>query len=206
METLRDRYFTNILGILILAMAVSLGMVVKDHFDKVAALKLHKAKQSTIIDTLMLEKAVLISKLDFINNLEQPQPIKVEKVTRGMRNKNPFNVVAMSEKRPWLGQVGKDEQNHAIFESYEHGIRAGYLVLRKYYEERKINTLIGITSRFCEGDALRYARFISKETGLPHDKPIDVIGHMVPIMKAMITFENGYNPFDDSFFVAYNGR
>lgn len=127
-------------------------------------------------------------------------------ITRGVRNRNPMNIVAMSSKNPWRGQIGKDNENHAIFETFEHGLRAGYLTLRKYYEKHGINTLIGITTRFCEGNADVYARFIAQNIGVKPDEPINVLDYMPGIMKSMVRFENGFDIFPDTYFIPYYNR
>lgn len=132
--------------------------------------------------------------------------LNIEYVTRGVRNKNPMNVVAMSSKNPWRGQIGKDNENHAIFETFEHGLRAGYLTLRRYYEKHGINTLIGITTRFCEGNADAYAKFIAQNIGVKPDEPINVLDYMPEIMKSMVRFENGFDIFPDTYFIPYYNR
>lgn len=129
--------------------------------------------------------------------------VKLHRMTRGFRNKNPMNVVAMGKKNQWLGQVGKDDHGLAKFATWEHGLRAGYNTLRKYRDKRGVDTLFKLTSRYCEGDALRYAKHIGKEIGKgPHEK-VDIMEHIVPIMKAIIVMENGYNPFPDTYFIAF---
>ena len=127
-------------------------------------------------------------------------------ITRGVRNKNPMNIVAMSSKNPWRGQIGKDNENHAIFETFEHGLRAGYLTLRRYYEKHGINTLIGITTRFCEGNANSYAKFIAQNIGVKPDEPINVLDYMPEIMKSMVRYENGFDIFPDTYFIPYYNR
>lgn len=132
--------------------------------------------------------------------------INIEYITRGVRNRNPMNIVAMSSKNPWRGQIGKDNENHAIFETFEHGLRAGYLTLRRYYEKHGINTLIGITTRFCEGNADAYAKFIAQNIGVKPDEPINVLDYMPQIMKSMVRYENGFDIFPDTYFIPYYNR
>ena len=153
---------------------------------------------------LQSENDELKRKLEFLESTDVPSDLNIEKVTRGIRNKNPMNVVALSSKNPWLGQIGRDSQYHAIFETYEHGLRAGYLTLKGYYEKKKVRTLYGITSRFCEGNALKYAKFIGKQLGGigPHEE-IDVMRHMPNIMKAIVRYENGFDIFPDKYYIPY---
>ena len=153
---------------------------------------------------LQSENDELKRKLDFLETTSIPSDLNIEKVTRGVRNKNPMNVVALSSKNPWLGQIGRDSQYHAIFETYEHGLRAGYLTLKRYYEQKKVRTLYGVTSHFCEGNALKYAKFIGKQLGGigPHEE-IDVMRHMPDIMKAIVRYENGFDIFPDKYYIPY---
>lgn len=166
-----------------------------------------QAENLSLIDKntiLQSENDELKRKLEFLESASIPSDLNIEKVTRGVRNKNPMNVVALSSKNPWLGQVGHDSQYHAIFETYEHGLRAGYLTLKGYYEKKKVRTLYGITSRFCEGNALKYAKFIGKQLGGigPHEE-IDVMRHMPNIMKAIVRYENGFDIFPDKYYIPY---
>lgn len=157
------------------------------------------------IANLRKERDSLEEKIAFLETYH-PTELNIEKITRGVRNRNPLNIVAMSTKNPWRGQVGKDSENHAIFETFEHGIRAGYLTLRNYYERRGINTLIGITSRFCEGDAEAYAKFIAKNIGVAYNEPLNVLDHMPGILRSMVKFENGFDIFPESYYVPYYNR
>lgn len=166
-----------------------------------------QAENLSLIDkntALQSENDELKRKLDFLETTSVPSDLNIEKVTRGVRNKNPMNVVALSSKNPWLGQIGRDSQYHAIFETYEHGLRAGYLTLKGYYEKKKVRTLYGITSRFCEGNALKYAKFIGKQLGGigPYEE-IDVMRHMPDIMKAIVRYENGFDILPDKYYIPY---
>ena len=153
---------------------------------------------------LQSENDELKRKLEFLESASIPSDLNIEKVTRGVRNKNPMNVVALSSKNPWIGQIGRDSQYHAVFETYEHGLRAGYLTLKGYYEKKKVRTLYGITSHFCEGNALKYAKFIGKQLGGigPHEE-IDVMRHMPDIMKAIVRYENGFDILPDKYYIPY---
>ena len=166
-----------------------------------------QAENLSLIDkntALQSENDELKRKLEFLESTGIPSDLNIEKVTRGVRNKNPMNVVALSSKNPWLGQIGRDSQYHAIFETYEHGLRAGYLTLKGYYEKKKVRTLYGITSQFCEGNALKYAKFVGKQLGGigPHEE-IDVMRHMPDIMKAIVRYENGFDIFPDKYYIPY---
>ena len=166
-----------------------------------------QAENLSLIDRvteLESENADLRMVVEFLETSDIPHDLNIQKLTRGVRNKNPMNIVALSSKNPWLGQLGRDNQYHAIFQTYEHGLRAGYITLKNYYEKKNIRTLHGITSRFCEGDAVRYAKFIGDQLGgiSPYEE-IDVMKYMPEIMKAMVRYENGFDIFPDRYYIPY---
>ena len=51
--------------------------------------------------------------------------------TLAIRNNNPLNVKTVKG-CPWFGQVAVDRHGHAVFDTPEHGIRAGANVLLNY--------------------------------------------------------------------------
>ena len=166
-----------------------------------------QAENLSLIDRvteLESENTDLRMVVEFLETSDIPHDLNIQKLTRGVRNKNPMNVVALSSKNPWLGQLGRDNQYHAIFQTYEHGLRAGYITLKNYYEKRNIRTLHGITSRFCEGDAVKYAKFIGEQLGgiSPYEE-IDIVQYMPEIMKAMVRYENGFDIFPDRYYIPY---
>lgn len=122
--------------------------------------------------------------------------------TLASQNKNPMNIKARTND-PWVGQVGTDSGGHAIFESYEHGIRAAALVLRSYAVTHGIDTVQGIVHRFAEGNRESYIEFICSRLGVsPHQK-IDVITRMPELLRAMSKFESGMD-LPDKYFIAYD--
>ena len=155
------------------------------------------------LDALLAENEELRDHLCYFLDNPDGRGVHLKKMTRGFRNKNPMNVAALGSRSPWLGQIGKDDQGLARFASWEHGLRAGYKTLKAYQHRHKVDTLFALASRYCEGDALRYARHIGRSIGVgPYDK-VDISAHIVPIMKAIIVMENGYNPFPEEYFIAY---
>lgn len=155
------------------------------------------------LEYALLENAELREHLAyFLENDKDTKKVHIKRMTRGFRNKNPMNVVAMGSKNPWLGQIGKDSGGLARFETWEHGLRAGYRTLQKYHA-KGIDNLLALTSKYCEGDPMRYAIHIGKAIGKGPTEKINITEHIVPIMKSIIIMENGYNPFPDSYFVAF---
>lgn len=110
--------------------------------------------------------------------------------TLAIRNNNPLNVKTVKG-RPWFGQVAVDRHGHAVFDTPEHGIRAGANVLLNYYTRHGLDTLDGILSRFCTGNRAEYAAFLSKRLGIPPDVKFDVLARLPELLHAMARFESG---------------
>lgn len=110
--------------------------------------------------------------------------------TLAIRNNNPLNVKTVKG-RPWFGQVAVDRHGHAVFDTPEHGIRAGANVLLNYYAVHGLDTLEGILSRFCTGNRAEYATFLSKRLGIQPDKQFDVLARLPELLHAMARFESG---------------
>ena len=122
--------------------------------------------------------------------------------TLASQNMNPMNIKARTND-PWVGQVGADSGGHAIFESYEHGIRAAALVLRSYAVTHGIDTVQGIVHRFAEGNHEAYIAFICSSLGVSPRQKIDVITRMPELLRAMSKFESGMD-LPDKYFIAYD--
>ena len=133
-----------------------------------------------------------------------PQPVYLDTIdlfnsSLSMRNRNPLNVKGTQ----WQGQVGTDEQGHAIFCSVEYGIRAAAKVLRSYARRHGINTIEGIVKRFAEGNQKEYIIFLSKRLGLAPNEEFDILPRMTELLRHMSRFECGI-ALPEKFFVAYD--
>lgn len=122
--------------------------------------------------------------------------------TLASENRNPLNIKARSTD-PWEGQVGRDKYGHAVFETWEHGIRAASLVLRSYAVTHGIDTVEGIINRFAEGNREAYVAFLCNRLDVQADEPFDVIAHMPDLLRAMSRFESGME-LPDRYFIAYD--
>jgi len=121
----------------------------------------------------------------------------------GVRNKNLLNVRPNVDKDdPWLGQSGVD-QNYAVFESIDMGIRAGDRVLTTYGTKHGINTIEKVLNRFApEGDGNdteSYIKNVSEKTGIARDEKIDLSDSSVrdALLSAMVRQETGENVSGD---------
>ena len=88
---------------------------------------------------------------------------------RGLRNKNPLNIV----KNPnisWQGEIKPStDKNFAQFETLAYGCRAALKLLRTYYEKHKCCTISSIIRRWApetENNVLAYIRNVSRMTGI----------------------------------------
>ena len=56
------------------------------------------------------------------------------------KNKNPMNIKKL-DNDVWEGQIGVDEKGHAVFSSWEYGVRAGAFTLRAYALKHNVDTV-----------------------------------------------------------------
>lgn len=118
---------------------------------------------------------------------------------RGIRNNNPLNIRKGND---WKGE--RPEQKDKAFEEFtsmEYGIRAGFIILRKYITgynglTQKFNTIEKMISRWApavENNTTAYISQVSKMTGIPATLKISFAqrSFMVAIVDAMIFVECG---------------
>lgn len=118
---------------------------------------------------------------------------------RGIRNNNPLNIRKGSD---WKGE--RPDQTDKAFEEFtsmEYGIRAGFIILRKYITgynglTQKFNTIEKMISRWApavENNIAAYISQVSKMTGIPATLKISFAqrSFMVAIVDAMIYVECG---------------
>lgn len=118
---------------------------------------------------------------------------------RGIRNNNPLNIRKGND---WKGE--RPDQTDKAFEEFtsmEYGIRAGFIILRKYITgynglTQKFNTIEKMISRWApavENKTAAYISQVSKMTGIPATLKISFSqrSFMVAIVDAMIFVECG---------------
>ncbi len=118
-------------------------------------------------------------------------------IPRGVRNCNPFNLKELpGDKTKWFGERATDDD--PIFEEFqtmEHGIRAGLMVLRRYILVYKCNTIKTILHRFAptsENKTDRYIAFVSKRAGIEPDEKMTFHQDFIfPLAEAICAYENG---------------
>lgn len=90
------------------------------------------------------------------------------KVTpRGIRNNNPLNIRIGNT---WLGErPNPTDQEFEEFVSMEYGLRAAFLILRRYIRRYGKNTVTSIVSTWApssENNTIRYIDTVCAKTGL----------------------------------------
>lgn len=116
------------------------------------------------------------------------------KQPRGIRNNNPLNIRIGNV---WLGEVKKPtDKSFEQFISMEYGIRAGFVILRRYIRRYGIDTIAEIVSRWApssENNTKAYISAVANRTLLDPDLPIRFEDKevMCSIVSAMIEVECG---------------
>lgn len=118
---------------------------------------------------------------------------------RGIRNNNPLNIRKGSN---WKGErpVQKDRAFEE-FQSMQYGVRAGFIILRKYMSgynglTEKFNTIEKMISRWApksENNTQAYIERVVQLTGIPSRQRLSFSNrnYMVAIVDAMIRVECG---------------
>jgi hypothetical protein len=124
----------------------------------------------------------------------------VYQLTRGIRNNNPTNI-RYNPNNNWKGQVGEDNAGFVKFSEVQYGIRAAGKVLDSY-RRRGVLSIRGIIENWApasENKTEDYIAFVVKKTGAAtyHFQPARDEGDYPDLIKAIIEFENGFNPYSD---------
>lgn len=119
---------------------------------------------------------------------------------RGIRNNNPLNIRIGNT---WLGE--RPNPTDPAFEEFvtmEYGLRAAFLILRRYIRRYKKNTISSIVSTWApasENNTLKYIDRVVQMTHLSPDEPIDYYDRdtMCKLVAAMAQVECG-QPIDEA--------
>lgn len=124
--------------------------------------------------------------------------------SRGLRNNNPGNI-DRHDGTKWQGMATDQsaDARFVVFKSAQYGIRAIARLMLTYQNQHKLNTVRKIINRWAppvENNTLAYVRAVAANVGVLPDDVIDVdtVEVMLPLVKAIITHENGKNPYSDA--------
>lgn len=113
---------------------------------------------------------------------------------RGIRNNNPLNIRVGNK---WVGEVkSPTDPSFEQFTCMPYGLRAAFIILRRYIEVYKLNTISKIVSRWApssENNTLAYIRRVSISMIYDADAPISFNDkpRMIALVKAMCIVECG---------------
>lgn len=119
----------------------------------------------------------------------------MENQTRGLRNKNPFNI--RKSKSRWLGKIKGTDKDFETFDSLEHGYRAGLIILKTYYTKYKLHTIFDIINRFApssENDISKYVEFLSDRTFILPREPISLADLLIRVGPQISYYESLFIP------------
>jgi len=123
---------------------------------------------------------------------------------RGIRNNNPGNIEKGTD---WNGMASfQPDSRYITFESPEYGIRAMARILRTYREKHHLSSIAEIIIRWApphENPTTSYIQFVADRAGVhPSSQLAFTDNEVASILKAMIRFENGQQPYDDTTVLA----
>lgn len=128
-------------------------------------------------------------------------------IPRGIRNNNPLNIRIGNS---WRGEVEHPtDKEFEQFIDIRWGLRAGFVLLRRYIERYGLNTIRDIISRWApstENNTRKYIEQVCDWTDIPEDKKLDFnnSGDMTLLVWAMARVETGV-PLDYQIIIeAYN--
>lgn len=116
---------------------------------------------------------------------------------RGIRNNNPGNIRRSGIQ--WQGMSAQQTDPEFVqFITPEYGIRALSHVLDTYSGSYGLNTVRGIIGRYApssENNTTAYINAVAQALGVLPDQAIDVQARKADLIEAIITHENGINPY-----------
>lgn len=124
----------------------------------------------------------------------------VTATARGIRNNNPLNLRIGND---WVGEVPTPtDPDFEQFTRIEYGLRAGFIVLRRYINRYGRNTITKIISSWApssENCTERYIDFVSTDADIPRNYLLtfDDRARMCRLVRSMCQFECGFSiPLD----------
>ena len=129
-------------------------------------------------------------------------------IPRGIRNNNPLNIRIGNV---WLGEVASTTDNEfEQFVSMFYGLRAGFILLRRYIRRYHLTTVPDIISRWApnnENNTVKYIDTVCQLSGIAPDTQIKYEDEetLVNLVDAMILVECGQHVDRATIIKAYRG-
>lgn len=127
-------------------------------------------------------------------------------VPRGIRNNNPLNIRIGNV---WLGEVANPtDPDFEQFVSMLYGMRAAFVLLRRYIRHYHRDTIVSIISAWAprvENNTIAYIDYVASQVGISADTPVKYEDRdtMVKLLAAMARYECGATPSSDDIIKAY---
>lgn len=172
--------------------------ILYDKYQKVSAAYTALATRQASLGELPMENL----EPDFLYAPVDPQ---FDSAALAVKNKNPMNIKTL-DNDVWAGQIGEDAQGHAMFSSWEYGVRAGAFTLRSYAQKHNVDTVDKLVDRFAEAKGQRhtaYVLYLCQQMGVDEDEKISLIEHMPKLLRAMSKYESGLD-LPEELFVSYD--
>jgi len=127
----------------------------------------------------------------------------IEKLPRGIRNKNPGNIKLGTD---WDGLAAEQtDPTFCIFDEAVMGIRALMRILLTYrftHNKKNIDSIIRRWAPPSENDTEAYIKFVAERMEIEPMAMIDnSIEAYLPLVKSIIRMENGMQPYNDELIV-----
>jgi hypothetical protein len=129
-------------------------------------------------------------------------------IPRGIRNCNPLNIRIGNV---WLGEVPNPTDNEfEQFVSMFYGLRAGFILLRRYIRRYHLTTVPDIISRWAPGsenNTVKYIDTVCQLSGIAPDAQLMYEDEetLVNLVDAMILVECGQHVDRSTIIKAYRG-
>ena len=127
---------------------------------------------------------------------------------RGIRNNNPLNIRIGNV---WLGEIPNPTDNEfEQFVSMFYGLRAGFIILRRYIRRYHLTTVPDIISRWAPGsenNTVKYIDTVCQLSGIAPDAQMKYEDEetLVNLVDAMILVECGQHVDRATIIKAYRG-
>lgn len=141
------------------------------------------------------------------NTATRPQTRRNVNLPRGIRNNNPLNIRIGNV---WLGEVTKPtDPDFEQFCTIEYGLRAAFVILRRYIRRYGHDTVRKIISRWApsnENATENYITLVSASMNLSPDEPLKYEDKetMCKLVSAMCLVENGQKVDEAKITKAYD--
>lgn len=128
--------------------------------------------------------------------------IAVYTMTRGLRNNNPGNII--DDGTAWEGlDSPRNDGTFLRFTDVSYGIRAMARTLSNYIALDGVpSTVDALIRRWSKTDQDAYVTNVSRALGVDPTATIDLASSLPVMIPAMISQENGFNPYSDATIAA----